>query len=90
MYIEFSLPTNDRDSQATYYALSVIRDEIHDWLEKHPVPSTQKTIKYKHRLAFEDERNYILFALTWNPKSWNQKYSWIQYRLIEPMKVDTN
>ena len=90
MYIEFELPPNDRDSQATYYALSVIREEIHDWLKKHPVLSTQKTIKYKHRLAFEDERNYTLFALTWNPKSWNQKYNWIQYRLIEPMKVDTN
>ena len=36
MYIEFELPTTDRDSQATYYALSVIREEIHDWLEKHP------------------------------------------------------
>jgi hypothetical protein len=90
MYIEFDLPTNDRDSQHTYYALSVIREEIQDWLEKHPVESTQKTIKYKHRLAFNDNRNYTLFALTWNPKSWNQKYSWIQYRLIEPMKVDTN
>ena len=45
MYIEFSLPTNDRDSQVASYALSVIRDEIHDWLKKHPVPSTQKTIK---------------------------------------------
>lgn len=90
MYIEFDLPTNDRDSQLTYYALSVIREEIQDWLEKHPVESTQKTIKYKHRLAFNDNRNYTLFALTWNPKSWNQKYSWIQYRLIEPMKVDTN
>jgi len=90
MYIEFDLPTNDRDSQHTYYALSVIREEIQDWLEKYPVESTQKTIKYKHRLAFNDDRNYTLFALTWNPKSWNQKYSWIQYRLIEPMKVDTN
>jgi hypothetical protein len=90
MYIEFDLPTNDRDSQHTYYALSVIREEIQDWLEKHPVESTQKTIKYKHRLAFNDDRNYTLFALTWNPKSWNQKYIWIQYRLIEPMKVDTN
>lgn len=90
MYIEFELPTNDRDSQSTYYALSVIREEIHDWLEKHPVEATQKTIKYKHRLAFNDDRNYTLFALTWCPKSWNQRYSWIQYRLIEPMKIDTN
>ena len=89
MYIEFRLPSG-AGGQTAAYALSVICEEIHDWLEKHPVESTQKTIKYKHRLAFNDDRNYTLFALTWNPKSWNQKHSWIQYRLIEPMKVDTN
>ena len=90
MYIEFELPSDDRNSQAAAYALSIIREEIHDWLQKHPVESTQKTIKYKHRLAFNDDQNYTLFALTWIPKSWNRQYSWIQYRLIEPMKVDTS
>jgi hypothetical protein len=90
MYIEFALPTKDQDNQYTAYALSVIREEIHDWLQKYPVESTQKTIKYKHRLAFVNEQNYSLFALTWNPKSWNQQFSWIQYRFVEPMKVDKN
>ena len=88
MYIEFDLPANNPDSQYTYYALSVIREEIHDWLEKYPVRSTQKTIKYKHRLAFEDERNYTVFAMTWIPKPWNKHISWMQYRLIDPMKLD--
>jgi hypothetical protein len=89
MYIEFSLPIPGQDTQYTYYALSVIREEIHDWLEKHPVPHKQKTIKYKHRLTFEDDCNYTLFSLTWNPKSWNRTHSWINFRVISDLNNRT-
>jgi hypothetical protein len=89
MYIEFRLPRG-ASGQTAYHALSVVQREIEIWLEQHPVPATQKTIKYTHRLAFNDHRHYTLFALTWNPKSQEQHSNWLQYHLIEPMKVDTN
>ena len=85
MYIEFKLPKKGQDSQYTYYALSEIQEEIQDWLKKYPVPHKQKTIKYKHRLTFEDDRNYTLFALTWNPKSWNQMHIWINFCVVSDL-----
>ena len=89
MFIEFRLPQG-ASGQTAYYALSVIQKEIQIWLDQHQIPATQKTIKYTHRLAFNDNRHYTLFALTWNPKHRDQYPSWLNYHLIEPMKVDTN
>ena len=89
MYIEFRLPRG-ASGQTAYYALSVVQKEIDAWLDRHQVPATQKTIKYTHRLAFNDNRHYTLFALTWNPKTQDKYPDWLQYHLIEPMKVDTN
>ena len=89
MYIEFRLPQG-AGGQTAYHALSVIQKEIQEWLDRHSVTATQKTIKYTHRLAFNDDRHYTLFALTWNPKQSDKYPSWLNYHLIEPMKVDTN
>lgn len=89
MYIEFRLP-HGASGQTAYYALSVVRKEIQNWLDQHQVPATQKTIKYTHRLAFNDNRHYTLFALTWNPKYKDQYPNWLQYHLIEPMKISTD
>lgn len=89
MYIEFRLP-HGASGQTAYYALSVVRKEIQNWLDQHQVPATQKTIKYTHRLAFNDDRHYTLFALTWNPKTKDEYPSWLNYYLIEPMKISTN
>jgi hypothetical protein len=85
MYIEFNLPKQGQDSQYTCYALSEIQEEIQCWLAKYPVSYKQKTIKYKHRLTFEDDYNYTLFALTWNPKSWNQRHTWINFRVVSDL-----
>ena len=89
MYIEFRLPQG-AGGQTAYHALCVIQKEIQKWLDQHSIPATQKTIKYTHRLAFNDDHHYTLFALTWNPKHRDQYPSWLNYHLIEPMKVDTN
>lgn len=89
MYIEFRLPQG-AGGQTAYYALSVIQTEIAHWLEQHHVAVKQKTIKYTHRLTFDDDRHYTLFAMSWNPKHRDQYPSWLDYHLIEPMKIDTN
>ena len=61
MFIEFQLPQDESYG----HVLNLIRLDIVDWATRYNIPYTQKTIKYTHRLAFDDERNYSFFAMTW-------------------------
>ena len=64
MYIEFDLP---QDESYTF-VLTMIKLNIIDWASQHRISYTQKTVKYKHRMAFDDDRYYTFFALTWAPE----------------------
>ena len=64
MFIEFALP---QDESYTYY-VTTVKLNIIDWASQHHIPYNQKTVKYVHRLTFEDDRNYSFFAMTWRPK----------------------
>ena len=61
MYIEFALPQDESYG----FVLNLIRIDIVDWATRYNIPYTQKTVKYTHRLAFNDERHYSLFSMTW-------------------------
>ena len=63
MFIEFELP---QDESYTYY-VTVVRLNIVEWASQHNIPYNQKTVKYTHRLTFDDDRNYSFFAMTWQP-----------------------
>lgn len=63
MYIEFVLPRNESYT----FVLSMIKLNIIDWSSQHHIPYTQKTIKYTHRLAFDQDQYYTVFAMTWMP-----------------------
>ena len=71
VFIEFPLP------QDTSYGivLNYIKLDIVDWATRYNIPYTQKTIKYTHRLAFDQDQHYTVFATTWNSK--------MEYRLID-------
>ena len=71
MYIEFTLPRDESYG----VMLNLIRLDIVDWSTRYNIPYTQKTIKYTHRLAFEQDQYYTLFATTWTSK--------MEYRLID-------
>jgi len=71
VFIEFALPRDESYG----YVLNLIRLDIVDWSTRYNIPYTQKTIKYTHRLAFEEDRFYTVFATTWNSK--------IEYQLID-------
>ena len=71
MFIEFKLPQDESYG----YVLNLIRLDIVDWSTRYNIPYTQKTIKYTHRLAFDQDRFYIVFATTWNSK--------IEYQIID-------
>jgi hypothetical protein len=66
MYIVFRLPRG-ANGQTAGFVLWHIKKEIDDWAQRYGVKYTQKTIKYDHRLAFDDDETYTLFSMTWNP-----------------------
>ena len=67
MFIEFKLPQDESYG----YILNLVRLDIIDWATRYNIPYTQKTIKYTHRLAFDKDQHYTIFATTWNS---NLKY----------------
>jgi hypothetical protein len=79
MYIEFAL---DKDQAASN--LLLIRYHLVKWANQNDqIKYTEKTIKLKHRVTFDDEKLYTYFAMTWNAG----QHNWLKYRLIEPMKT---
>ena len=71
MYIEFALPQDESYG----FVLNLIRLDIVDWAIRYNIPYTQKTVKYTHRLAFDQDQYYTVFATTWNSK--------MEYRIID-------
>jgi len=71
MYVAFKLPQDESYG----YVLNLVRLDIVDWATRYNIPYTQKTIKYAHRLAFDDDKHYTFFATTWTPN--------LEYRLID-------
>jgi len=58
MYIRFDvLHQSELDS---------LKDLIQHWAQQHDVHYTQKTIKTHHRLAFNRDRDFTLFFMTWS------------------------
>jgi hypothetical protein len=64
VFVEFKLPHDDSYG----YVLNLIQLDIVDWSTRYNIPYTQKTIKYTHRLAFDQDRYYTVFATTWNSR----------------------
>ena len=78
MYIEFQLAPTGRtftpDMSAHHYLL-LIKQEIDRWIQQHGVVGhSQKTIKYTHRLGFNNEKYFSLFSMTWTAE--------IPYRIV--------
>ena len=74
MFIEFSLGEGV-GSLPAYQKLELIKEEIKNWSVRYDIPYTQKTIKHTHRLAFDQDRYYTVFATTWTSN--------LEYRIID-------
>jgi hypothetical protein len=78
MYIEFQLlPTGHTlaTDMSTHHLLLLIKQEIDRWIKQHGVVGySQKTIKYTHRLGFNNEKYFSLFSMTWTSE--------IPYRIV--------
>ncbi len=76
MYIRFRLPQHG-DYHRT---LELIKQQVQSWAEQYSVRYTQKTIKYEHRVAFDHDETYTMWAMTWNPpEPWRR---WLDYELV--------
>lgn len=85
MYIEFRLPMG-AGGMAAQHANQVLNQLLHDWSDRYNIPYNKKIVKYTVRVTFDDEKNYNLFALTWNPKTRHSFQDYFaNYRFIEPM-----
>lgn len=77
MYIEFSIP-NDADIAGL--AFLVIRRRVIDWSNKYQIAYTEKTIKGKHRVCFDQDKYYEFFALTFE-----QTHDFLQFRIVSDL-----
>ena len=67
MFIEFQLPTGSA-GMAAGMMLQTIKRELAKWSERYDIPYTSKTVKYTHRVCFEEDKLYGFFVMSWNPK----------------------
>ena len=63
MYVEFAFPRDETAGPT----LLLIRHAVVTWALKHDIPFTEKTIKYTHRVCFDQDEHYTFFALTFEP-----------------------
>ena len=77
MYAEFKLP---RETYKAGPCLKKIRCTIAEWAEKYQIPYTEKTVKYTHRVCFDQDTHYDFFALTFP-----QTHEFLQFRLISDL-----
>jgi PhoPQ-activated pathogenicity-related protein len=60
----------------------LFKQEVEKWAERYQVKYTQKTIKYTHRVAFDQDEYYSLFSMTWNPENMNKYPSWLSFSIM--------
>ena len=72
MYLEFQVHYNNE--------LNDIKREIESWAHKQGIRYTQKTIKYTHRVGFDRDSDFTLFAMTWQPDLETRPY--LAYQII--------
>lgn len=79
MLIEFQLPTGG-GGMATAHALGLIKQELRAWSKLYNIEYTEKTVRYTHRVCFDNDATYSFFAVTWRPKG--QPVYWLNFKII--------
>lgn len=76
MFIEFKTPAENPQFLAGHI-LKMVETEIKTWAAVNEIPYTCKYYKNTFRVAFDDDKHYTVFRLTWT----NLPYT--EYRLID-------
>jgi len=61
----------------TPHLLKMLESDIAEWAKIHEIPYTTKYYKNTYRLAFNNDKHYTIFSLTWL----NSPY--IEYKIID-------
>lgn len=64
------------------HELEDIKQEVQSWAEQYNIHYTHKTIKYHHRIGFNQDEHFSLFTMTWNPKNLDQR-PWLNFQIID-------
>jgi hypothetical protein len=84
MYIEFDL-LPDVDMAPGHRAtanLRIVQEHMLIWGKRYGIPYREKTIKYTHRVTFDQDQTYSFWAMTWNPE---QHKILAQYRIVSDL-----
>ena len=81
MYIEFSVP-DCNDTAEKSYILWLVKQQIAEWQDQYRILPKQKTVKFRHRLCFEEDKLYNFFLLTFDPGPYSEMY---QMKLINDL-----
>lgn len=76
MFIEFTAQTAGAGF-LTSHVLRMLESNIASWANTNEIPYTTKLYKNTFRLAFDDNRHYTVFRLTW------QDSPYTEYKLID-------
>lgn len=76
MYIEFSLPTGAGGMGALMVRGEIQKDLV-QWVAKHNIPYSTKTVKYTFRVAFNDDANCEFFVLSFQSNR--------PFRVVDPL-----
>jgi hypothetical protein len=63
------------------FQLHDIKREVKAWADRYGVQYTHKTIKYNHRVGFNNEQHFSLFSMTWNPEDIEIR-PWLKYQIV--------
>lgn len=78
MYIEFTATADEPYAGfLTTHLLTMLEAEIKNWAQVNQIDYTDKRYKHTYRVAFDDDRYYTVFRLTWID------LPYIEYRLID-------
>ena len=74
MYLRFQVRYEDE--------VADIRQEVHNWASRYGVRYSSKLIKNHLRFGFDHDKQFSLFAMTWNPSN-PELRPWLKYQIID-------
>jgi hypothetical protein len=64
MFIEFTLQENSPGFLGSHI-FKMVDNKVKDWANVNEIPYTSKYYKNTFRVAFDDDKHYTVFRLTW-------------------------
>lgn len=76
MFIEFKIDDQSH-SFLSSHLFKMLESEVADWANINQIAYTKKFYKNTYRVAFDEEKHYTVFRLTWTD------LPYIEHRLID-------